>query len=255
MELHHHRTMRTNQLRCNLCRHQSSTCTEEDGCSNVCTTACGFDCHAVEPQVCTSECGDGICASDKTCDDGNTVYDCSSNCHTTEHGWKHEVKMEGQERRCALCAAGKLETGGVCQDCLAGTDLSTEGSSFSEDSAPGGQAPTVERDKTVSLFLVLARARARSLLLFVSPFLSVSFSCFFFFSSSLSLFHARALFLSLSLSLSLQTPDARWTSRATAVVNEYTAFYNHGHARQGRRQREAGCHHQQPFWYMRSVSL
>ena len=168
----------------------------------------GFDCHAVEPQVCTSECGDGICAGDKTCDDGNTAYGFSSNCHTTEPGWKREVKMEGQGKRCALRAAGKLETGGVCQDCLAGTHLSTERNSFSEDSAPGGQAPTVGREKTVSLFLdhgLRVRVRACSFSLSLPSFLSHSRAFSFFQVLSLSFVRARSLSLSLSLSLS---PDA-----------------------------------------------
>jgi len=106
-----------------------------DGCSNHCSTECGFVCNATEPQVCVSKCGDGIRASDEACDDGNTADDdgCNSSCNATEPGWKCNATTECQQTRCEQCAAGKFETGGVCQDCPEGTHLSTEGGSSSED--------------------------------------------------------------------------------------------------------------------------
>jgi len=106
-----------------------------DGCSNECSTECGFVCNAAEPQVCVSKCGDGIRASDEACDDGNTADDdgCNSSCNATEPGWKCEAATDCQKTSCEQCTAGKFETGGVCQDCPAGTHLSTEGSSSSED--------------------------------------------------------------------------------------------------------------------------
>jgi len=83
----------------------------------VCTEECGFDCDAAEPQVCVSECGDGIRASDEACDDGNTANGdgCNSPCGT-ESGWNCTTIDCGQTSCVEVCGNSFQTPGEGCDD-------------------------------------------------------------------------------------------------------------------------------------------
>ncbi len=52
-----------------------------DGCQDDCQVERGFNCEG-QPSICSSECGDGLLASDEECDDGNATGcdGCSVDC-------------------------------------------------------------------------------------------------------------------------------------------------------------------------------
>ena len=67
-------------------------------------TECGFVCDGAVPQICDSECGDGILASDEACDDQNTANNdgCSSTC-AEEVGWDCTNSPCGHTSCTAIC--------------------------------------------------------------------------------------------------------------------------------------------------------
>lgn len=96
------------------CDNDTDPPTGGDGCSAQCTIETGFVCPG---NVCSSPCGDGIKASDETCDDGNTNNNdgCNSACTMTDAGFT--CMLVGSITRCApVCGDGKRVLGEACDD-------------------------------------------------------------------------------------------------------------------------------------------
>ena len=95
-----------------------------DGCSDTCEVECGYDCGVwaectfmCEPDVCTSECGDGVLAYDEQCDDGNNneLDGCSSTCQLEEG---YECALDACETSVCVevCGDGVRTSSEACDD-------------------------------------------------------------------------------------------------------------------------------------------
>ncbi len=86
-----------------------------DGCDADCAPEVGFLCEGA-PNICESECGDGILASDEECDDGNTDVDdgCSDLC-AVEIGFDCTV-VELRSFCASTCGDGIVAADEECDD-------------------------------------------------------------------------------------------------------------------------------------------
>ncbi|MFT5992314.1 MAG: cysteine-rich repeat protein [Flavobacteriales bacterium] len=91
---------------------------ENDGCSSLCTSEEGWDCHTV-PGACAPVWNDGQVVGDEACDDGNV--NTGDGCHdgTVEDGWGCD---DAQPSECveddapSVCGDAVLDAGETCDD-------------------------------------------------------------------------------------------------------------------------------------------
>ena len=87
-----------------------------DGCSSGCTVECGYYCSEAEPNVCTTDCGDGILAGAEVCDDAEASEGCLDDCTGDQHGWVCDNTACDVSVCEEVCGNGVRTSGEECDD-------------------------------------------------------------------------------------------------------------------------------------------